>query len=678
MPDSWDINLNSIPDVFEFQGQDGVCIHFYYNNLDHLSSPDIFINTLPLGSFSVVISDMSIKMLADWIKDKNLKDIKGKWDEWYKAYEVGQVWRQMLINNAQQNYDSRMYWYQKEEVATILGSPNHICNFEMRLGKTVLTFGVLKEAKVGFTVVLCPPGLKIQWKTEAELWWPEAKVFISFSDSQAKRIKQFKGLKESLAKTEHVILIIGHHSLSTHLIQVEPLFEEFKDNYRKAYVEKYNTKLPEYMVVDECDYLRNDKGQISKMRKMTKYIKRVYFPYALLLSGTVVNNSPLEIFSLVSFLWPSKGSRIRFVHDQKYRPVKDFFFRIIETVNKGRYNEKLGRQPTYNKVEAAIPIVNRIDLFNSFLRKHMTTRKLKEVKPWLPTPTYRPPVEIGMDKLQREAYNEMATTHLTNIKTKKGVSEMRKSIDPFNPASVDEFLESGIGTEDQVSSAAVSMIRLRQLSLDPNINGHIYDTIDGKKTLLKSYPLCAGYNQVPPKARFLIEYVKRYTKHNAFKPTLIMSFFTSWLVRLAKYFDNVGIKYKMLTGKENEVQKQESKRAFQDGEVDILICNIKAVSKGHTLDRAHTIIFTDLMWSPDFNRQAEARFWPIKAENAHPLNVIHLYHKSSVEHIVHDAVRVKIKETRIVNDSNISESEFSKRLIEDINTQLANDLESGN
>ncbi|CAG8852028.1 24974_t:CDS:2, partial [Racocetra persica] len=66
----------------------------------------------------------------------------------------------------------------------------------------------------------------------------------------------------------------------------------------------------------------------------------------------------------------------------------------------------------------------------------------------------------------------------------------------------------------------------------------------------------------------------------------------------------------LIIGKTNFQEREENINKFQNGTLDILLCNIQSAGMGLNLSRAETIIFADRSYSPADNEQAEARFLP--------------------------------------------------------------------
>lgn len=99
-------------------------------------------------------------------------------------------------------------------------------------------------------------------------------------------------------------------------------------------------------------------------------------------------------------------------------------------------------------------------------------------------------------------------------------------------------------------------------------------------------------------------------------PLVVFSSFKQIINLLAKRLDKAGIKYGLITGDQNEQERSQTVRGFQEGAIQIVCGTIKAGGVGITLTRGSTVCFLDRDWSPALNKQAEDRLHRIGQENA--------------------------------------------------------------
>ena len=165
---------------------------------------------------------------------------------------------------------------------------NGILADDMGLGKTLQAIVALtqhKEKEVHPTLVICPTSLLYNWKEECHKFNETLRTLIidGMPNQRKKLIK--KGCNYDIIITSYSLLQ--------------------KD------IEAYNKQIFSYMVLDEAQHIKNRGTRNAKSVKMIKAQHR------LILSGTPIENSLEELWSLFDFLMPGfLGRYDRFV--EKY------------------------------------------------------------------------------------------------------------------------------------------------------------------------------------------------------------------------------------------------------------------------------------------------------------------------------------------------------------------------
>jgi SNF2 family DNA or RNA helicase len=108
------------------------------------------------------------------------------------------------------------------------------------------------------------------------------------------------------------------------------------------------------------------------------------------------------------------------------------------------------------------------------------------------------------------------------------------------------------------------------------------------------------------------------------------------LIDLAsKRLTDRGIPHGLITGAQNEWERQRHLEAFQEGRTRVLLFTIKAGGTGLTMTRAGTIIFLQRSWSMVDNLQAEDRVHRIGSERFHEsVHVVDIVTQDTLEHRV--------------------------------------------
>ena len=247
----------------------------------------------------------------------------------------------------------------------------------------------------------------------------------------------------------------------------------------------------------------------------------------------------------------------------------------------------------------------RQDELEEILTLISTNRKRSEVMEWLPDKTYQT-VRLKLEGKQKRAYEDVETMF--------------------------EYEEDGELKVDAPSVLA-QLTRLRQITTSPSM---------------------LEINAPSVKEKFIMEWLK----DNPDESVLILSSFSSYLIRLQKKIKGSA----MITGSVTKPKRKQIEKDFQAGKAKVLLANTKAVQEGLTLDKAETVIFLDKMFNPSENQQAEDRIVPVSKERNHAMMVITLVCKDTYDEAIEFALKNKLNITKIINDAGLN---GLKRLIKE-------------
>jgi len=166
---------------------------------------------------------------------------------------------------------------------------------DMGLGKTLETLAVLSLEKVARrpSVVVCPKTLLYNWQLEAKKFFPELKVLVydGLPSERRAMLKKFK---------QYDLVITGYGSL-----------KQDKDEWAESGI-RFN-----YAVLDEAQFIKNH------ATKNAQAVKKLNADYRLALTGTPLENSVSELWSIYDFLMPGfLGSYERFTK-RFHKPIMD-------------------------------------------------------------------------------------------------------------------------------------------------------------------------------------------------------------------------------------------------------------------------------------------------------------------------------------------------------------------
>lgn len=148
---------------------------------------------------------------------------------------------------------------------------------DMGLGKTLQVLALLLAQKEensahSVSVVVCPSSLVLNWQSEAEKFAPALKAVAVAGTAESRA--------EQIAAWETADLLITSYDLL------------------KRDVEQYTGKRFHYVIADEAQYMKNQNTQNAKA------VKALQADARLALTGTPVENSLAEVWSIFDFLMP--------------------------------------------------------------------------------------------------------------------------------------------------------------------------------------------------------------------------------------------------------------------------------------------------------------------------------------------------------------------------------------
>lgn len=179
--------------------------------------------------------------------------------------------------------------YQTEGILFCAIAGRSILADDMGLGKTVQAIGVAQlmheHLQVQKVLIICPTSLKYQWQSEIE----------KFTTGSAKVIEgNYLNRRQLYQEEGHLYKIVSYHMAVNDL-------------------ELINAFQPDLIILDEAQRIKNWQTKVSQT------IKKLQSRYALVLTGTPLENKLQELYSLVQFVNPLLlGSLYNFIsqHEQ--------------------------------------------------------------------------------------------------------------------------------------------------------------------------------------------------------------------------------------------------------------------------------------------------------------------------------------------------------------------------
>ncbi|SMG42986.1 Superfamily II DNA or RNA helicase, SNF2 family [Marivirga sericea] len=163
---------------------------------------------------------------------------------------------------------------------------------DMGLGKTVQTLAMLQSEKengrTAASLLIMPTSLVYNWQSEAEKFTPELKIFVYTGTNRIKSSKQF----------EEYDLVLTSYGITRLDIDI---LSEFLFNY---------------IILDESQAIKNPDSHIAKAVKKLKSRRK------LVLTGTPVENSTMDLWSQMSFVNPGLLGNKKFFKDEFVTPIE--------------------------------------------------------------------------------------------------------------------------------------------------------------------------------------------------------------------------------------------------------------------------------------------------------------------------------------------------------------------
>lgn len=165
----------------------------------------------------------------------------------------------------------KLFPYQKEGVRFAFRAGKSIIADEMGLGKTIQAIGTAELMRkynlISAALIVCPTSLKYQWKKEIE----------RFTDASAVVVEGNHLARKKLYEAQEFYKIVSYNSIANDIKIVGSLHTDF-------------------LIMDEVQRLKNWNTQISKAAR------HIESEYAVVLSGTPLENKLEELYSIMQFV----------------------------------------------------------------------------------------------------------------------------------------------------------------------------------------------------------------------------------------------------------------------------------------------------------------------------------------------------------------------------------------
>lgn len=364
---------------------------------------------------------------------------------------------------------------------------------EPGMGKTKIVLDFIALRKFTRSLIVCPKPLLFVWQDERAIHRPDKTIYIVETTNWDKE-------KEGIMSADVTVL-----------------------NYSKACIFK------EQLAQIRFDFIGLDEALIkdpstNRTKDMTWLGRRI--PHRMLMSGTLVNNSPLDVFAPVRFLEPSLTS-------WSFTKFKDEYAVQVPGKNHGKFVVGFRKVPEIKSILESVSIV-------------MT----KEEWLKLPNKTFEADY-IQLSDEQRQAYNDLQSNYIATIG----------------------------GDTLEIDNPLVALTKLIQIS-----NGFVYldnkdniDELQAKPTKTKKRKVY--YFPVQPKLEHLIRLLKGRLKT---KRCMIWFNMDGEYELISKRLEKEGITYLSIRGGDKAIG--DKVRLFNSSPgIQALVCQARSVNYGITV-----------------------------------------------------------------------------------------------
>lgn len=495
--------------------------------------------------------------------------------------------------------EERLYNYQRKAVGLQLSTEVGFLNsLDTGIGKSIVQLTAMRERAKTIEnyrgIIVCQSNTRKQWveymTDKDSAWFPEAQTFILDSS------KKLNGLLEVLGK-EGPVVVVATFNMASLVQDFVEASEEFNESLKELTIEKDSDGIKELITQfqsrdltvgevlhdmkwnDICaDEATSIRGASSKQSKAL-WVMRKNSERGTALTATPFNKSIDDIARLLEWV----------------RNSKTMFY--------GNQLSNLYSQEDITE-ESALEIFN--SLFPMVFR--FTKEEAEREEQNIQIPTELTPETI----LLEPTAEEKALSHACEYELKRIVQELETALDNFDAKTPEEKEELAQAREELRAAHGQWMAGTNLARLATSNPASIMKSESVAAQLLIGQGLVnAAMGQVPTKQRILME---RTPKHIAKgQQILVFTDFVDVAESLKTAYEQIGVRAGVF-GSKNLKKRDENRIAFQNGELDVLICT-KAAERGLTLHKASVTYHYDISWTLEPLLQKAGRAARVGSQN---------------------------------------------------------------
>ncbi|GAU24878.1 hypothetical protein TSUD_116020 [Trifolium subterraneum] len=433
---------------------------------------------------------------------------------------------------------------------------NGILADEMGLGKTIQTISLIAylleyKGVTGPFLIVAPKAVLPNWVNEFSTWAPSITAVLYDG-----RMEERKAIKEELSGEGKFNVLITHYDLI------------MRD---KAFLKKIYWK---YLIVDEGHRLKNHECALARTLDSSYRIER-----RLLLTGTPIQNSLQELWSLLNFLLPNIFNSVQNFEDWFNAPFAD---RVDVSLTD----------------EEQLLIIRRL---HQVIRPFILRRKKAEVEKFLPGKS-QVILKCDMSAWQKVYYQQVTDVGRVGLDNGSGKSKSLQNL----------------------------TMQLRKCCNHPYLFVGNYDIYNRKEEIFRASGKFELLDRLLPKLR------------RAGHRVLLFSQMTRLMDILEIYLQLHDYKFLRLDGSTKTEERGSLLKKFNapDSPYFMFLLSTRAGGLGLNLQTADTVIIFDSDWNPQMDQQAEDRAHRIGQKKE--VRVFVLVSVGSIEEVILERAKQKM------------------------------------
>lgn len=203
-------------------------------------------------------------------------------------------------------------------------------------GKTRTTLDIAHEmyrtGKINTLLIVCPKALYNVWKSEAEKWLSTPYTLVMYISEKFGTKRTLKEFEDARSDNGFVLYLFNTEAFQTPSSRFEKVIESIQKN-RNVLV-----------ALDESSYIKTP--QANRTLHLLQMAK--YFKYKMILTGTEIEKTLLDLYSQFEFLHANFWGYSYFLFRKRYAVMerKAFFRNVNGIVKRVEFNDVVGYQNT--------------------------------------------------------------------------------------------------------------------------------------------------------------------------------------------------------------------------------------------------------------------------------------------------------------------------------------------